>query len=100
MTSPTERRPSSSSTSDDDSYHSDSSGSYSPPPPSIFGCRWNWCRETFHSNSALNNHVIHEHVRKAVPVARADLAFYRRAEDGQGKTFSTGFSGAEASMPS
>lgn len=98
MTSPTEVEPSSSSSSDDESYRgSTSSGSYSPPPPSIFRCRWNWCRETFHSNFALNNHVVHEHVRKAVPISRTDVSLYRRAEDGGGESFSLGFSGAEGS---
>ena len=84
-------------TSDDESYRETPSGSYSPPPTSIFRCRWNWCRESFNSNSTLNNHVIYAHVRKEPPIYLADLGLYIRAEDGGGESFSLAFSAAEAS---
>lgn len=50
----------------------------------IFPCRWDWCSDTFSTNSLLIDHVIQEHVRKAVPVRRRDLNMLRRTEDGEG----------------
>jgi len=55
-------------------------------PAIVNGCRWAWCRLTFPDGDALLNHVIHEHVRRAIPVRRRDIPFLTRTEEGLGES--------------
>jgi hypothetical protein len=50
----------------------------------VYGCRWAWCRLNFSDNDGLRNHVVFEHVRRAIPVRRKDILMLRRAEEGLG----------------
>ena len=52
-----------------------------------FSCRWAWCRLTFPDNVGLNEHVVHDHVRRAIPVRRRDISMIKRAEEGKGESF-------------
>jgi hypothetical protein len=64
----------------------------------IHGCRWAWCRLTFSTNKELVQHVIYEHVRRAIPVMRRDIPMLRRAEEGFGESISmTGIMGGSHS---
>lgn len=49
---------------------------------SLHLCRWEWCRESFDASEKLIEHVIREHVNKAIPVRRRDIPLIRRAEEG------------------
>ena len=50
----------------------------------LYGCRWAWCRLSFADDDALRNHVVFEHVRRAIPVRRKDISMLTRAEEGLG----------------
>jgi hypothetical protein len=52
-----------------------------------FSCRWAWCRQTFPDNVGLNEHVVSDHVRRAIPVRRRDISMIKRAEEGKGESF-------------
>ena len=57
-------------------------------PLQIHSCRWAWCRLTFAINAELVHHVIHDHVRQAVPVMRKEIPMLKRAEEGIGESMS------------
>ncbi|GLB33969.1 putative serine esterase (DUF676) [Lyophyllum shimeji] len=65
---------------------SSSSLSHSRAIPQSHPCRWAWCRLTFDTNPMLVHHVIHDHVRSAVPVRRDEIAIYQRVEEGIGES--------------
>ena len=50
----------------------------------VYGCRWAWCRLNFADNDTLWNHVVFEHVRRAIPVRRKEILMLRRTEEGLG----------------
>ena len=52
----------------------------------LFNCKWAWCRSTFSNNAELAHHVIHDHVRRAIPVRRRDISMIQRAEEGKGES--------------
>lgn len=52
-----------------------------------FSCRWAWCRLTFSDNAGLVHHVLHDHLRRAIPVRRRDISMIKRAEEGKGESF-------------
>ena len=56
-------------------------------PFQLFSCRWAWCRLTFSDNAGLVHHVLHDHVRRAIPVRRRDISTIKRAEEGKGESF-------------
>ncbi|KAF8238842.1 hypothetical protein L208DRAFT_1387158 [Tricholoma matsutake] len=56
--------------------------------PRIHSCRWAWCCLSFSINAELVHHVIHDHVRQAVPVFRKDIPMLRRVEEGIGESMS------------
>jgi hypothetical protein len=54
----------------------------------LHSCNWGWCRLNFDSRNELVNHVVHEHVKNAVPVRRCEVEIYRRVEEGIGESLS------------
>ena len=56
-------------------------------PFQLFSCKWAWCRLTFPDNTRLIQHVVHDHVRRAIPVRRRDISMIKRAEEGKGESF-------------
>ena len=56
-------------------------------PFQLFSCKWAWCRLTFPDNAGLIQHVVHDHVRRAIPVRRRDISMIKRAEEGKGESF-------------
>jgi len=52
----------------------------------VYGCKWEWCRLSFLDQAALNEHVVLEHVRRAIPVRRRDIPIMRRVEEGAGES--------------
>jgi hypothetical protein len=56
-------------------------------PFQLFSCKWAWCRLTFPDNPGLVHHVLHDHVRRAIPVRRRDISMIKRAEEGKGESF-------------
>jgi hypothetical protein len=56
-------------------------------PFQLFSCRWAWCRLTFSDNVGLVHHVLHDHVRHAIPVRRRDISMIKRVEEGKGESF-------------
>lgn len=49
---------------------------------SLAVCRWAWCKETFGTQDELVEHVLDEHVAKAMPTKKKDLPLERRARNG------------------
>lgn len=49
---------------------------------SLAVCRWLWCKESFSTHNQLVEHVLNEHVAKAVPIKLKDLPLELRAQDG------------------
>ena len=57
-------------------------------------CRWGWCKESFSSQDELVEHVLQEHIEKAVPIKKKDLPLEKRAQLGEsfeGALESSGF---------
>lgn len=55
-------------------------------PPQVHCCKWSWCRLNFSDCDALVHHVVFEHVRRASPVRRKDIALLKRTEEGLGES--------------
>ncbi|KAF9534706.1 hypothetical protein CPB83DRAFT_210791 [Crepidotus variabilis] len=49
-------------------------------------CRWDFCRLTFLNRDLLYNHILAEHIRRAIPVRRRDIPLHIRAEEGLGQS--------------